>query len=229
MTECLDFFIGSWQCKHIILGACHDGGYAQFLGEFAADPSKRERITLLHGTKIHTSIAALGFTKRLKLDTVFAPHKAASHQNSPSPPPIMSGTVSKSAAKTTSGATIPPNPGAREFINPVSLSERLGPVIRNEAGKRLDKKLNVDINSGYLKVLRENKFCYYYHLRGKCKGGCGKNHIFQCLNPKEFDDLWYIARTGVCNQVSKGKDCDDQMCVYRHEEACQLGSGIVWQ
>lgn len=225
MTECLDFFVGSWQCKHIILGACHDSGYAQPLGEFASDASKRERITLLHGTNIHPSIADLGFTNRLELETVFAPHRVTAGQPSHSPPLVIPGAASNARAGRGSGTVLITSPGGNEMINPAPLSERLGPVLHDDNGKRLDKKLRVDSSSRYVKVLHENKFCAYYYLRGKCNGECGRNHVPAPLNAREFDDLWYVARSVLCYKTKKGKDCDDPLCVRSHEEGCQLGSG----
>jgi len=172
-------------------------------------------MTLLRGVNLHTRIAELGFQKFLRLETVFAPHGL------PAVP------VTRSPAPATSGATSGQNLRANESINPAPLSDRFGAVIRDEAGKRLDKELKVDINSGYLNVLRENKLCAYYYLRGRCNGGCDKNHVPAPLKAKEFDALWYFARGGLCYKTRKGKDCDDPMCVYRHEEGCQLGSGKV--
>ncbi|KAK3178050.1 hypothetical protein OEA41_000182 [Lepraria neglecta] len=69
IRECLSFYLDNWQCKHVVFGACHDSGYAPYLGQFAADPLKRDRITLLQGVTIHPRIAALGFRYTLKLDS----------------------------------------------------------------------------------------------------------------------------------------------------------------
>lgn len=129
LPECLSFFVGNWQCKHIVLGACHDSSYASFLGKFAADVSTRDRITLLYNNAIHPRIVAPGFKKAVKLDTVFAPRLLVE--------------LSTSTAVFTGNG----------FTNPFTLSERLGPVLRDTEGKRIDKKLKVDVRSGYLNVL----------------------------------------------------------------------------
>ena len=112
------------------------------------------------------------------------------------------------------------------FTNPFTLSERLGPVLRDTEGKRIDKKLKVDVRSGYLNVLRGNKLCYAYYLRGRCQG-CDMNHILPPFKAREFDCLWYVAREGMCRKIEKGEDCDDPKCFYRHEIGCQKGSGTV--
>lgn len=59
------------QCKHLFLGVCHDAGYAPFLNRFAADPSTRERLTLLQSGGIAPSLAALGFRVSIFLEPIF--------------------------------------------------------------------------------------------------------------------------------------------------------------
>ncbi|KAK4691230.1 hypothetical protein P7C71_g5723, partial [Lecanoromycetidae sp. Uapishka_2] len=184
------------------VGTGKEGADNKVRREFAANVSKRERITLLHGTKIHASIAGLGFKRFLRLETVFAPHGASAIQASRPSSLTIPGIAFNANNGSSPGGSTAPTSGPKGYVNPAPLSERLGPIIRDDAGKRLDKKLNNDIGSGYLNVLRENKFCAYYYLRGRCNGGCGKNHVPAPLKAKEFDNLW-------------------------HEEDCQLGSGKV--
>ena len=222
ITECLEFYINNSQCKHIIFGACHDTGYAPFLGKFAADASTRDRITLLRGLEVHPRITALGFKGLLKLDTVFAPHRnpspaGARLETRPTP------SISTSVSPRTAG---PPAGPSTSLVNPHPLSERLRPVILNGEGKRVDKMLNIDIASPFINVLRHNKLCAYYYLRGRCEG-CDKNHLAPPLNAKEFDCLWYVARQGLCFKTRKGKVCTDESCCYGHEDGYQIGSGRV--
>ena len=214
--------MGSSQCKHIIFGACHDTGYAPFLGKFAADASIRDRVTLLQGLEVHPRITALGFKGLLKLDTVFAPHRSTTTNNSRSEtrsPSSISASLPTSTARVSAG----PSNG---LVNPHPLSERLRPVILNDEGKRVDKTLNIDIASPFIKVLRHIKLCAWYYLRGRCEG-CDKNHVIPPLNAKEFDCLWYVARQGLCYKNRKGKVCTDELCCYGHEEGSPIGSGRV--
>lgn len=214
-AEWLDFFVGNFQCKHIILGVCHDAGYGPYLGRFAADLSINDRITLLEGRYINRRIASLGFKKHLKLDTVFTANNVVAI------PALPSTSTSPPAAARQSSAT----PVLR---NPADLSNRLE-IILNEAGQRVDKTLSVHTASPYLNILRQNKLCGWYYLRGECKGpenNCGMNHAPPPLNAREFDCLWYLARQGMCYKVRKGKDvCVDPKCIYGHEEGNPIGSG----
>lgn len=213
MTECLDFYVNSSQCKHIIFGACHDSGYAPCLGKYAADPSTNDRITLLKGSSIHPRIANLGFKHTHKFDSVFAP-KAI-------PPAITPKAVSSSSTRSPSTSK-----AAQILINPCPLSERLSPVLQNVAGERVDKVLHINLASPYLNILRQNNLCYQYYLQGRCEGGCFKNHtISRFLETSAFDHLWYLARGGLCNKVRKGRACGDSRCVYGHEKGNQIGSG----
>ena len=206
-TECLNFFVRNSQCKHIVLGVCHDSGYASSLGRFAADVSTRDRITLLEGDTINPRIRALGFRNILKLDTVFAPQTIQAV-------PVLPSTFV--GAPSTQGLT-----------NPAALSDRLGPVLRNESGQRVDKKLHIDPSTPYIHALRQAKMCAWYYLRGRCESNCDKNHFTPALKSKEFDFLWFIARHGLCFKMRKEKDCDDPLCVYGHEKGCPIGTGNI--
>jgi len=218
MPECLDFYVNSSQCKHIIFGACHDSGYAPCLGKYAADPSTNDRITLLKGSVIHPRIANLGFKHTHQFDTVFAPKDV--------PLVILPQVVSSSAALPVRPSST--STAAQVFINPSPLSERLGPVLYNKTGKRVDKVLDIDLTSPYLNFLRHNNLCSWYYLRGRCEGGCVKNHaIARPLDASGFDHLWYLARGGLCFKLRKAKVCDDPKCIYGHEAGHQIGSGRV--
>lgn len=194
VTEALSFYLGNSQCRHIILGCCHDSGYAPALGEFAAEQSSRDRITLLRGGTIHPRIQALGFTKAFQLESVFA---------SPE------GTIPSLSDKVTLGSP------SRRFWNPSIDTDRLGPVQRNENGQRMDKILNVSSDSQGVIALRKAKLCYFYYLRGECFG-CSRNHSAPPLNIAQYDGLWFLARQGVCFKTRKGLDCDDPKCIYSH-------------
>lgn len=119
-----------------------------------------------------------------------------------------------------------PLKAATGFSNTAALSDRLGPVIRNGKGKRIDKILDVDITSPYLGVIRQHRLCAWFYLRGRCDG-CDRNHRVPPLNARESDYLWYITRQGLCHNSRKGKDCDDPKCLYGHEKGHLIGSGRV--
>ncbi len=80
----------------------------------------------------------------------------------------------------------------------MALTERLGPVFRDETGKWVAKLLG------------------WYYLRGTCDG-CDRNHVPTPLKAREFDCLWFLTRHGLCFKIRMGKDCDDPKCVYGHE------------
>ena len=140
--------------------------------------------------------------------------------------PLLSSKSSPPVRETPSTLPSRPLKAATGFANTAALSDRLGPVIRNAKGKRIDKILDVDITSPYLGVIRQTRLCPWYYLRGRCEG-CDRNHRVPPLNARETDYLWYHARHGLCQKIRKGKDCDDPKCVYGHEEGHQIGSGKV--
>ena len=210
-SETLNFYIGNGQCKHIILGCSHDGGYAPALEKFAAEDSTRDRITLLNGGPMHPQIAALGFSKTLTLRTVFGLQEVK--KATPA-----AAVIPTSAILSSPGSSSTQNSGSRLVLaNIERIAERLGPVLRNAAGQRIDKPLHIDTNSAYIQVLKKSNLCMWYYLRGECTG-CNRNHFVGPLQPHEYDCLWYLARNALCWKVQKGKDCDDPNCIYGHRK-----------
>ena len=102
-----------------------------------------------------------------------------------------------------------------DLINEAALSERLE-LVHDESGRRVDKPLKINLNSAYINTLRQNKLCGWYHLRGRCDGQCGKNHLPLVLTPNEFDYLWHVYRQNECHKSRKNKDCTDDKCIYGH-------------
>lgn len=146
----------------------------------------------------------------LQLKSVYAPHTTSFANAKVSATP-----VSRSASVTASLVKDP--------LNPAALTARLGPVLRNDTGQRVDKILGVDPNTPYMNFLRQANLCGWYYLRGKCNG-CDRNHTPPPLQAREFDCLWFLARHGLCFKVRKDKDCDDAKCIYGHEEGHPIGS-----
>lgn len=106
------------------------------------------------------------------------------------------------------------------YCNPSAQVERLGPVLTNRRGRRVDKPLFVD--SSHVEKLKRKTLCYYQFLRGECiSQSCRSNHIHKPLSDEEFDALWILARYGPCRRnKNAGRDssngCSDVMCVYGH-------------
>ncbi len=172
----------------------------------------------MKGSVIHPRIANLGFKHIHEFDTVFAP-KAV-------PLVVLPKFMSSSSALPVRPSST--STAAQGFINPSPFSERLGPVLYNEEGKRVDKVLDIDLTSPYLNFLRQNSLCYWYHLRGRCDGSCVRKHVVaHPLSALALDYLWYLARGGLCKKVRKAKLCDDPKCFYGHEVGNQVGSGRV--
>ena len=193
--ETFKLFIGNWQCKHIVLGCCQDTDFGPFLAQFAADDPIHERITLLQGGSMERRIAKLGFKRTLRLDTLFGCSNEADSVAAPLP--------NIPSTKSSSG-------------DPIIDSERLGPVLRNEQGQRIDRKL--DVAETLVSALRNARLCQRLYLRGRCTG-CPHVHTFPPLNAKSYDALWFIARQNLCHKIRKGEDCNDAKCFYGHRDA----------
>ena len=193
--ELFNFFLGVRQCQHIVLGCCQDSGYVAFLEQYAADESVWKKVSLLEGSIVNPAMFALRFENVLRLDSIFAQQQA---EQSPV------------AAKRVTGQSGPIH--KNDAIDP----NRLGRVLWNEKGERVDKTLNIDPDSGLLKALRGANLCSWYYLRGECRG-CDRNHNHPPLTPREYEHLWYITRQNKCHKIKKGKACEDLKCVYGHQ------------
>ena len=189
------------QCKHVILGCGHDAGYAPFLEHFAGDRVVRERITLLEGSKVQPKIRALGFEHTIRFETVFDVLK------------VLEGSTSISPSRSSASIMGPSPPFLHYSVQVQELSERLGPVLRDSKGKRIDKELKVD--SSLVNIMRARNLCAWFYLRGECKG-CPRIHSVDILEGRNYDALWMVSRRGACNKIRKGKDCDDDRCIYGH-------------
>ena len=168
IIECLDLFVNDFQCKHIIVGACQDAGYAPYLSKFASDAAIRDKVSLVEGGTMHASFKVLGFPREpFKLENVFAPAKeVVTGMSMPSSSAGQQATAS-SREHVEERQDMLVNMEAKAF------ADRLKPI-RASDRKRVDKVLDVDPASSYLKALRKANLCGYYYLRGQCDGRCQK-------------------------------------------------------
>jgi hypothetical protein len=172
-------------------------GYIPTLRKFEAQQSVADRITLLQVGCLDSRMAQLSFKKSDSFSSIFSSSPArirASAPNSPTPNGGRSLSVSK------------------WLVN----SDRLGPIIRNKLGKRVDRPLSV--HDDLLDIMRKRELCFWHYLRSDCEQStCKKNHGYpRPLSPDKFEALWLLARAGICHQSRKGLDCPDDKCMYRH-------------
>ncbi|KAL8849542.1 MAG: hypothetical protein Q9221_005476 [Calogaya cf. arnoldii] len=199
IRELFHFYINSLQCKHVLLGVSHDSGYVPFLEQFVADESVRDRVTLLEGYQVSPAIRNLGFKRSVRFPSVFAPGWTPVGQSSasqaPLPTPLTASRVNKGPFQLKVG------PG------------RLGPVLKDEKGQRIDKHLDVDPE--VVQTIQKKNLCHWLLLKGTCVG-CERNHAYPPLNKREYNALWCLARRASCFKTRKGKGCEDPTCIYGH-------------
>ncbi|KAF2452958.1 hypothetical protein BDY21DRAFT_148102 [Lineolata rhizophorae] len=213
IRENLRFHIDSWQCKHVVLGCCHDSGYAAFLGQFVANPAALNRISLLEGsTPCHPEIAKLALNQIGPFDTLF------STPPSRSPKLVTYAKISSGGSSgSSSGGSSPPSPTKSIVLRAAQTGrERFGPILRDANGRRRDRELK-NPDPAVLGKLKSLNLCNWKFLRGNCDlESCTRNHNFRDLTDAEGDALWYLARQGRCWKVRRGDDCDDPKCIYGH-------------
>lgn len=166
--------------------------------KFASDESIRNRITLLEGYQAHARIRDLGFRRIVKFATVFisAPGSAAQSVGTQSKPSLKGHQVGKGPFTITAV-----DPG------------KLGPMLKNKEGKRVDKPLAVD--PSLVQAIKKKNLCGWLFLKGHCSG-CDRNHTHAPLSNVEQEALWVVARQGSCHTHRKGKFCDEPLCIYGH-------------
>lgn len=226
IQENVKFFVESFQCKHLVVACGHDTGYAPFLGQLIGDKQVAERITLLEGSPFPKVIRDLGF-KKTQFRSVF---------NDFNPPAMSAGLdgpvwgrgLPSTLMTSSVGRPINPRPGMfgrsgtspNPYLNPKAQIVRLGPVIKDKDGHRIDKPLSVD--KVVVERMKKESLCYYLFLRGECViQDCRRNHVHQPLSNEEFDGLWCLARQSRCYTNRKSNrdarnDCSDARCVYGH-------------
>jgi len=206
-----------------LLACGHDDGYAPWLGQFVGDKQVAERITLLEGSPFPAKMRNLGL-KTTRFSSVFnnvtQPAVSASLVG-PAWGRAITSTVAETVANRGSNSGRLLMAGAVEFgaaagHNP---QDRLGPVLTDHAGCRIDRPLQV--NKAVVERIKKGSLCYYFYLRGKCTTKCSRNHLHRALTDEEFDALWEQARQGRCSKSRKadrdgGDDCSDVMCIYGH-------------
>lgn len=211
-----------------MLGCGHDSGYAPVLGQFVGNKHVAERITLLEGSPFPSAIRDLGL-KKVKFGSVF---------NNVTLSAGLSGSALRCTMPTVAGR--PPDHGnyfsrpmavgrgvlgqpetpKKQHLNPSAQTSRLGPVLTDQSGLRVDRPL--DVNQAVFERIKKGFLCYYFFLRGECASpACARNHVHRPLTDEEFDALWLLARQGRCFKNRKAdrnadKDCSDAMCVYGH-------------
>jgi hypothetical protein len=212
-----------------VLACGHDSGYAPFLGQFVGDKQAAERITLLEGSPFPAVIRDLSL-KRTRFDSVFntiaqpvAPGNLLRAPPRRGTPSTMTTTLSSHGDG--SGSPIKGVPATKgspliKYHNALALSDRLGPVIKDQEGRRIDRPLQVDPE--VMEELRTQDLCYRLFLRGKCAlGKCQRCHVHQPLTSDEFDALWALARQCQCHKSRGARklsgECADVKCVYGHK------------
>ncbi|KAL8836398.1 MAG: hypothetical protein Q9176_006337 [Flavoplaca citrina] len=122
-----------------------------------------------HKIRVSPAIRNLGFKRKVRFPSVFAPgwtpiaHNSGDQAQTPTP-------------ATASRVTKAP------FQCSAVDASRLGPIMKNEQGKRIDKHLRVD--PGAVQALMEKNLCTWFYLKGFC-AGCDRNHAHRLLNEQQ--------------------------------------------
>ncbi|KAH6664527.1 hypothetical protein B0J14DRAFT_661436 [Halenospora varia] len=209
IREVLGWHLSNLQCEHVLLACCGDSGYLPVLRQHAAKQAYLERLTLLSVGSARPKMCDLGFPTTFAFEPLFN-QVSGTRKVAPS---------NAARARKLSSPTIiaPPDIKAGPLVQfEVENSKRLGPILRNVAGKRIDQLLSVNLEN--LERLRKKNLCSWHYLRSDCVNkSCRKGHGYpKPISTEDFEALWVIARVGKCHKVRKTGDCEDRLCFYSH-------------
>lgn len=212
--EVLAHHIASSLCQHVLIACCHDAGYVPVLRQYAAQEVFSTRVTLMASGKVRADIQDLGLRSTKRFESLFnssdGDQDSRSYANVSAAPPL---TIMPTSS-TSSDAVSPPSPLSTSVEN----CDRLRPILRDNTGKRVDKPLSV--HEDMVNQIRKLKLCSWHYLRADCvlrDTTCKRNHKHKRpLSTKHYDAQWYIARSGACFTVRKGRRCEDDQCFYGH-------------
>ncbi|KAH7316952.1 hypothetical protein B0I35DRAFT_434294 [Stachybotrys elegans] len=203
IRETLQLLVYNRQCVHILLGCCHDAGYAPFLGQFVGDGDLRSRITFLGGPDMPAAM------KKLELPVVtfgklFAVSGYGPGDGAPKGPSRMA------------SARPLPLPGNKFKFPEFQQAKRLEDVQWGVFG-RIDKWLK--LSEGLKKWAQGSGLCPALYLKGEClSGDCKRSHKHKALTDDQFDALWFFIRGTVCKARMKDGKCEDKRCIYGHRD-----------
>ncbi|EPE33631.1 hypothetical protein GLAREA_06644 [Glarea lozoyensis ATCC 20868] len=89
---------------------------------------------------------------------------------------------------------------------------KLGPVLFNSNGQRVDRPLKVGRRARNL--FTGGNYCYSHYLVADCVKHCVRKHDYpRPLSEEAFDTMWYLARFEKC---SRAGNCKSDRCIYGH-------------
>lgn len=167
-----------------------------------------DRMTLIAGHSFLPGMRRLGLSST-RFDLVFQ-EKPAVGAN-----PSYAATV---ASGTNEGPKFPRKDSNGVFHLEVP-PHRLGPIVFDAAGSRVDRCLKVD--KAVANRIAKGGLCYWLYLRGRCEMVSHNNHGHRALTDAEYDALLEQARKGRCWKTTKaeqgkGQGCVDALCFYGH-------------
>lgn len=241
-------------CKHIIFGGPADNGYARLLSPYSGDTAVSKRITMVEGPPFAYELQSLAekfpttsFTSIFRKTKL--PSRKVSFSETPPPSPpvtyasaaaVLSSNGSKSPrmSPVPAGAVLPPpTPPPLPHVPSIQieqyqyqyqqlLKKQQQPVVmvvhQNSKGERIDMPLKPV--EGIIKLLKQRKLCYQYHLLGECGyNACTHGHGTRLSSARELEALKFMARLSPCGI---GLGCDLETCVAGHQcprPGCQGG------
>ena len=245
-------FANNAQCKHLIIGCCHNGSYAVALEKYATNPITATSITLLKSYEINTVFEGLPFdlvefprvfrstpykeTDRLVEDAIYIqdllqkPDSDCTTRGDKKSRAKEVGRGSEAIVKwqATAGPPWPkPAPAPNALLGWAAEKN----VLLNINNERVDHELGEvdhETSESMLDRMEVQRFCLFYHLQGSCAALSAGNPCNFRHGPRLNDDeLRFLRRDSRRRPCNFGPTCLRADCLYGHvcpsQPGCERG------
>lgn len=229
LLEFFGFFANGRQCKHIILGCCHDPGYASLLEPHRVNDALISRVTLVEPSRLGWQYKDLPFPSMKMNSNIFRdPGHIVGRQATPKAMNVASPSSTRSSSVSGSNCSTPRDPltSPNRPLYPVD-------IVLNKDNERLDGKIgeqNVMASESVKRRLTEQNVCFSFHLKGKCMARrCPSSHDRTFSQDEVIALAKVVRRTTPCNF---GSACRSAVCMFGHtcpHTPCGKGSSCPFQ
>ena len=246
-------FVNNAQCKHLILGCCHDAAYVPTLERYTYNPIMAASITLLKSYEVVIFYNSLPFefvefpsvfrstpykeTDRLAEDNEYLQglqpqldFNRTSQQTEKHSAKEETGTNEAIAKWQASAGTSWPvlAPARASAKAPLGWATEKN-VLLNINDQRVDQELrevDYEISVSMLDRIEERRFCLFYHLHDSCITHLtGKPCNYRHEPRLNEEELRFLKRESQRRPCSFGSGCRRPDCIYGHVCPHQPGCG----
>ena len=212
LPESFNLFIKDTHCKHLVLGCCHDNGYAVILDPYKHDPASKSRITLLHGSQLGKEYTNLPFNT-IKLNGIFREAALASSSNNQQARSGDSFTIVPSRLERSHEHV---NSGVSDTTAVFTRAVYPRHILLNVHDERVDAPFpepRAEDWTNFNQRIKQQKLCNDYTLKGHCDN---QKCVYAHIPDLHLGEVWALAKRVRFSFCTQGSKCRSADCVYGH-------------